>query len=619
MKRQECRIIFEPSGRQVYVLLNSILLEAAAQAGLILQTPCGGAGKCGKCKVRIISGDCPPSGNCAAVLGQENVNNGYRLACQAKIAGDLVIEMPPESLFEAQQQILTGGAGEGRFDLQPAVSKHYLELKKPEQKHTLSDIEQIRAAIAPAAFDKISIAAMRMLPPVLRQNHFKGTVVLADRELIGFEPDDTSAKCYGIAVDIGTTTLAAMLVNLATGMDLAVEARINPQTSYGDDVISRIRRCREDKNGLRHLQRVIIGALNDIIDELILNAKVERSDVYEVVMAGNTTMQQIACGIDPSSLGELPFVAAFSDALEVSAAEMGLDINPDGRVYVFPQIGGFVGGDTVAGMVASRLIYQDGITLLVDIGTNGEIVLKHKNGILATSVAAGPAFEGARISCGMRAAGGAIEKVIVNDDLLYNVIGNTRPAGICGSGLIDLAAELLRIGAMDETGRLVSSSEAPAGLPNALRKRLVEKNAQTVFLLAQKSETVSGQALFVTQRDIRELQLATAAIRSGINILLQMAQIKADDVELVLLAGGFGNFIRRNHARRIGLLPAIPCERIRFIGNASLLGAKRALLSVTEKEHAASAIRAVEHIDLSLSPQFQDEFSAAMIFPGGNF
>jgi len=616
MKRLEYKVIFEPTGRQVYVLPESILLEAAAQAGLILQTPCGGTGKCGKCKVRITNGNCKPSSTCLAVLGKENIEKGFRLACQAKVGEDLTIEIPNESLFESQQQILIQGS-EDKLHLQPAVGKFYIDLGQPDQKNALSDIERIRSAVKPAVFNNISIATMRMLPAALRRNQFKGTVVLADHELIDFEPGDTRSKCFGVAMDIGTTTLVGTLVNLNSGDDVAIDARINPQTSYGDDVISRIRLCREDNKGMSQLQRVIIGAMNDIIDKLIIDGKISRGDIYEVVFAGNTTMQQIACGIDPSALGEMPFVPAFTDALELDSSDMGLEINSNGRVYVFPQIGGFVGGDTVAGLVASRLVNLDETTLFVDIGTNGEIVLKHKNRIMATSVAAGPAFEGARISCGMRATGGAIEKVVINEDIIFNVIGNTRPAGLCGSGLIDLIAELLRVGAVDQTGRILSHSELPAGMSNLLRKRFVEKDGHISFILAHKSETVSGQPLVITQKDVRELQLANAAIRSGINILLSMENLEPDNIDSVLLAGAFGNFIRRNHARRIGLLPPVHCERVRFIGNASLMGAKRAVLSVAEKEHASQIARMVKHIDLSLSPEFQTEFSNAMIFPEG--
>ncbi|MBI3987280.1 MAG: DUF4445 domain-containing protein, partial [Lentisphaerae bacterium] len=396
---------------------------------------------------------------------------------------------------------------------------------------------------------------------------------------------------------------------------LGVEARINPQTSYGDDVISRIRKCREDREGLPRLQEVVLEAVNEIIDELARKADISRSLIYEVVFAGNTAMQEILCGIDPSALGELPFSPVFNEALQLDARDLRLTIHPDGKVYVFPQIGGFVGGDTVAGIAVSRLDRDRAPVLFVDIGTNGEIVLAHHGRLIATSVAAGPAFEGARISCGMRAAGGAIEKVLLDGDVRINVIGNIRPAGLCGSGLIDLAAELLRVGIVDFTGRIQAPDEVPAGLSAALRERLVNQDGHWHFILVQGDETASGEPLLLTQKDIRELQLATAAIRAGIRILLGMEGLDVGELHGVLLAGAFGNFIRRNHARRIGLLPPLPGNRIRFIGNASLFGAKRALLSVDEKNYASRLAKTTRHVDLSLSPDFQMEFSSAMLFP----
>ena len=614
VKRQEFKIVFEPTGRQVYALPGTILLEAAALAGVIVQTPCGGAGTCGKCRVRVVSGSCPPTSACKAALGEPEIASGWRLACQAKVLSDLVVEVPDRSLFEAQQQILVRDEGAGVV-LQPAVGKHYVELGIPGSMDSRSDVDRIHRAIHPFTFKRAGLHLLRTLPGALRRQAFAGTAVVVDNVMIDFEPGNTAAQCYGVAFDIGTTTLVGTLVNLATGADLAVEARINPQTSYGDDVISRIRKCREEPKGLAQLQRVILGAMNDIVDALIQRAAVSRESVYEVTLAGNTTMQQIVCGIDPSALGELPFSPVFTDALSLTASELSLDIHPNGRVFVFPQIGGFVGGDTVAGIVASRLDREADPVLLVDIGTNGEIVLAHKGKLIATSVAAGPAFEGARISCGMRATAGAIEKVMIEADVRVNVIGNARPAGLCGSGLIDVVSELLRVGVLDATGRILAPGELPASAPAAVRKRLVERDGHTDLMLAGKAETASGEPLYITQRDVRELQLASAAIRSGINILLAMEGLRPSEVGGVLLAGGFGNFIRRNHARRIGLLPPIAGRKIRFIGNASSLGAKRALLSVAEKKYASEIARVVRHVDLSLSPEFQMEFGAAMMFP----
>lgn len=614
MKRQEYKVSFEPTGRQVFALPGTILLEAAARAGLIIQTPCGGAGTCGKCRVKVVSGKCPPTSTCQKVLGEEAVGQGYRLACQAKLQSDLVVEIPETALFETQQQILVSDAG-GAVELQPAVIKRYVELGRPQQTDARSDVARLRAAIQPCSFPQVSLETIRGLYGKLRQSDFKGTVVLADDELVDFEPGNTVAQCYGVALDIGTTTLVGTLVNLATGADLAIEARINPQTSYGDDVIARIRKCREEPDGLTQLQRMVIGAINDIIDELIRVTRVTRASIYEVTLAGNTAMQEIACGINPAALGELPFAPVFTEALQVKAADLNLNINPSGRAYVFPQIGGFVGGDTVAGIIASRLDRESQPVLLVDIGTNGEIVLAHGGKLIATSVAAGPAFEGARISCGMRATSGAIEKVVIQNDVCVNVIGNTRPAGLCGSGLIDAAAEMLRLGLLDSTGRIIGPAEAPETAGRLLRKRLLERDGHVDFTLVTAAESASGEPLFLTQKDIRELQLASAAIRSGINILLKLEGLTPADLSHVFIAGAFGNFIRRNHARRIGLLPAIPSDRIWFIGNASSLGAKRALLSVAEKRQAADIAARVRHVDLSLSPEFQAEFGNAMIFP----
>jgi uncharacterized 2Fe-2S/4Fe-4S cluster protein (DUF4445 family) len=340
--------------------------------------------------------------------------------------------------------------------------------------------------------------------------------------------------------------------------------------------------------------------------------------VYELTLADNSTMQQVFCGYDTSALGEVPFVQVFADAQYLPAARLGFTLHPAAEVYVFPQIGSFVGGDTVAGMIAARLDRWDKPVLFVDIGTNGEIVLAANGRMLATSTAAGPAFEGARIRQGMRATTGAIEKVIVGEDVRLNVIGNARPSGLCGTALVDAAAGLLRAGLLEPTGRIVSAADAPADTPPALRARLVSTGAETNFMLAAGSDTASGEPIFFWQHDARELQLATGAVRAGINILLRHAGIAPDQLGAVLLAGAFGNFMRRNNARRIGLLPQVPCDRIRFIGNAASLGAKLALLSSDERDYAARLALRTEHVDLSLDPGFQMEFAEAMLFPDGD-
>jgi uncharacterized 2Fe-2S/4Fe-4S cluster protein (DUF4445 family) len=611
-RNNEVKVIFEPSGRAVYVLPGTVMLEAAAQAGFIINSPCGGSGTCGKCVVLIRAGECPPQPNETAVLGHARVLGGARMACQARIVTPLTVEIPESSLFQAQQQILTGDAG-GPVQVKPRIRKQYIELTPPTQHDANSDLDRVRAVVGDC---QAHIAAVRQLPGALRTGGFKVTAVLVDDELIAVEAGDTTAACFGIAFDIGSTTLVGTLVNLATGADVAVAARVNPQTSFGDDVVSRIQKCRTDDKGLAQLHGAVMDGVNKIIDELLRKTSVGRQYIYEIVFAGNTTMQSILCGIDPFALGELPFVPAFREALECHAADLHLHVNPVAKIYIFPQIGGFVGGDTVAGIVATRLDRSSAPALLVDIGTNGEIVLFSGGILWATSVAAGPAFEGARITNGMRAATGAIEKILLDGDVRLNVIGNTKPAGLCGTGLIDVAAELLRTGILDPSGRILSAEEVPASVPAALKARLVEHGHEVDFLLASAGESATQQPLFLYQRDIRELQLANGAIRAGINILLRTAGLQPSDLDSVLLAGAFGNFIRRNHARRIGMLPPIPCSRIRFVGNTASFGAKRALLSIEEKSYAARIMRDVRHVDLSLDPEFQMEFAEAMLLPG---
>jgi uncharacterized 2Fe-2S/4Fe-4S cluster protein (DUF4445 family) len=608
---KEVKIVFQPSGRTVHALPGTVILETAALAGFIIHTPCGGTGKCSKCVILIRSGTCPATEQEVTALGKVRTDEGARLACLARITGPITIEIPENSLFQTHQQILTGDTGD-KCEVDPRVRKAVIQIPPSSPHETRSDLERLQEAGISAP---LTLFALRSLPGVLRSAGGRLTVVQADHDVIALEPGDTSSACYGIAFDIGSTTLVGTLVDLLTGTDVAVAARVNPQTSFGDDVISRIQKCRAEKGGLTQLQSSVLEGINRIIDELERKTRISRLSIYEVVFAGNTTMQQILCGIDPSALGELPFTPAFRNALEFTALDLSIHIHPCAKVYVFPQLGGFVGGDTTAGIVATRLDRTTEPTLLVDIGTNGEIVLKHGPLLLATSVAAGPAFEGARITNGMRATSGAIEKIILDEDVQLNVIGNKKPAGLCGTGLIDIAAELLRVGILDVTGRILPPDEVPEKLPSALRARLMEDKGETHFLLVPKTESATGSPIFLYQRDVRELQLANAAIRAGINILLKMAGLEASQLGAILLAGGFGNFIRRNHARRIGMLPPIPCDKIRFVGNTSSFGAKRVLLSTLEKDYAARVVKQVRHVDLSLDPDFHLEFSNAMLFP----
>jgi len=609
----EVKVRFQPSGRSVYVLPGTTLFEAAARAGIILQSPCGGAGTCGKCRVRVASGTCPPTETCRRILGDDEVERGMRLACQARVQGDCVVDVPDTSLFESRTRILTAGS-EGSHDLDPAVVKTYVEMQPPTSGDDLSDLLRLERALGRSVH--VHLDVLRTLPDDMRSAGFKGTAVVCCDRLLAFEPGDTRQQTYGVAVDLGTTTVVALLVDFNTARECAVTAAMNPQVPFGDDVISRILQVRENPDALPQMQNKAAEVINELIGVLCKEAGVERRNIYEVAIAGNTTMQHLFCGISPAALGEVPFPPAFHRGLALPVSETAVDIHPNGRLYVFPNIGGFVGGDTVAGLLATGLDRRDGPALFIDIGTNGEIVLAHKGRLLAASTAAGPAFEGARITHGMRATDGAIEKIALTDgDITWNVVGNTRPAGICGTALIDLAAILLRVGVLDSTGRILGADELPDRVPPAFRKRLRPNDGHVDFLIVPEDLSATGDPILLFQRDVRELQLASGAIRAGVAILLRRAGLAPNDLEEVLLAGGFGNFVRRSNARRIGLLPDIPTERVRYVGNTSIMGAKSALLSRSARRRAEEIAARVEHVDLSLDPEFQMEFGMAMIFP----
>ena len=638
MLEQEVLVTFQPSGKTVYVLKGTRLVEAAAGAGITLDVPCGGEGTCGKCRVIVRRGACPATPAELELLSEQELAGGYRLACQSLVCGPTTVEIPESSLLAAHHKILTQSQTATGLSTDPVIHKRYVEMPPPDRTDDRADLARLSDAVGPLEAD---LELVRKIPGLLRDSNYRGTAVLADGRLIDFEPGNTEAECFAVALDIGTTTLVAMLLDLNGGAELGVASRLNPQTSFGDDVLSRILHAREKPQGLNELHETVIEAVDDMIGELAEQAAVRRERIYEATFSGNTTMQQLLCRIDPRWLGEVPFVAAVGDRVLAPAVRLGIHIHPRGRVYVMPIIGGFVGGDTVSGIIAAQLNEAEGPTLLVDIGTNGEIVLFADGKLLAAATAAGPAFEGAGISHGMRGSTGAVEKVIgpkkepglicrngpvgashklnlvpFSGRLRTNVIGNVAPVGLCGSALIDLAAELLRFGVLTPEGRLLSSDELPDNLPDDLRRRVIGQGGSTAFVLVSESETGTGKDIVVTQRDFRQLQLAGGAIRAGIAILLGRVGLRPEELDGVLIGGGFGNFIRRSNAQRIGLLPPeIQRHRIRYLGNTSLAGARLVAISKKARKSAEDLARRTEHIDLSTDPNFQMIFAEAMIFP----
>ncbi len=613
MRESEVPVTFQSLEKTVYVLRGTKLLEAAAEADVVLASPCGGEGTCGKCRVVVADGGGPPTPAEETLLSQEELRAGCRLACQCAVDGPVSLLVPRDSIAAAAHQIMASSADVARADVDPIVYKRYVELSPPVRGDDAPDLLRLERAIGPLDVD---VELLRGLPGLLRRGGFRGTAVVADGRLLDFERENSEWRAYAAAFDVGTTTLAGALLDANSGRDLAVVSRLNPQTRFGDDVVARILRVRTDPDAMRTLQAAICAALDEMLGELCQTAEIPREHVYELTLAGNTTMQQLLCGVDVSPLGEVPFVPAAGRSLLIPAAQLRLGIHPRGRAWIMPVIGGFVGGDTVAGVLATGVIDAVGPTLFVDIGTNGEIVLAAKGKFWAASTAAGPAFEGARILHGMRGAAGAIEKVVVDGRLRINVIGDVPPLGLCGSALIDAAAELLRHGLLVPQGRLLWADQLPSGVVPDLARRIVAYEGRPAFLLAGEEETGHGRPILLTQRDLRELQLAAGAIRAGIALLLQRAGLGPQDLDRVLVGGGFGNFIRRSNAQRIGLLPSgVEHCRIRYQGNTSLSGARLAAVSGRARKLADEIARRIEHVDLSRDPEFHAAFAEAMIFP----
>jgi len=605
------KVTFQPDGLRALVPKGTSIIEAARLVGIDLQAPCGGKGQCGKCVVRVIRGDIEPSPSDREHLSQEEIDKGYRLACQACVSGELVLKIPYSTRLYAQK-ILVEGKVE-KVALEPNVKKIYGKLPKPELRDQRGDWERIRDFLDVEDSQlRCDLEVLRSLPQKLREEDFQGTFIIIGDEFLGVEEGDTSDRSYGVALDIGTTTLVATLVDLNSGDPVAVTAEMNPQAVYGEDVVSRINYASNDSRGLEKLNKDVIDAINGMIEDLCCQAGIKRDFIYELTAVGNTTMSHLFLKIPPKYLALYPYVPTFQRAMQVPARELGIHINPGGKIYTFPNIAGFVGGDTVGVILTSRLDEDRGVRLAIDIGTNGEIALSARGRLLVASTAAGPAFEGARISQGMRGTSGAIERVKIDDAGVHvEVIDNLPPRGICGSGLIDAVAQLLQLGILDQTGRLRTREELSGRISNRVLERLTPDG----FLLVPEEETGIDGPITLSQRDIRELQLAKGAIAAGIRLLERELGISDENLSEVLLAGAFGNYLDKRSAQTIGLIPPIPLERVKFIGNAASAGAIMALLSKGARERAEKIARSAEHIELATREDFQDEFARAMLFP----
>jgi uncharacterized 2Fe-2S/4Fe-4S cluster protein (DUF4445 family) len=539
------------------------------------------------------------------------VRERFRLSCQMPAVADCSIAAMPER-EELGHQILAdaGSFAPGAMPLESGVEKRALRCQAPQdENHQTSDIEQVLACLPEGTSRELPLAVYRKLPGVLREELGQLTVTTFGNQAIDVEPGDTSDRMYGMAFDIGTTTVVASLHCLRTGEQLASQAAVNPQAVHGGDLMSRIAYAQFDAKKLQVLRGRVLNQVNDFIESLTKQAGVAPEHVYKIVVAGNTCMHHLFLGIDTSYLGLAPYAPVVRDPISIPATEIPLKKAPNARVCLLPILAGFVGADTMAGIVATRIYASEGVRLLVDIGTNGEVVLGSKDRLLACSAPAGPTFEGGQVRHGMRGAVGAIEKVRIGDDVECEVIGDAPAIGICGSGLIDAVAKMLDAGVLDPAGRLWRPGAGP--LPERLRERIVADGEGRAFVLVRAEESGRGEDILLTQGDIRQLQLAKAAIYGGVLMLQKIMGIGDGPIEEVLLSGGFGNYVNIQSAVRIGLLPALPVERISYVGNTALLGAQLALMSETERALAFEVAGKVEHVALATRPEFQDLFVEA--------
>jgi len=593
------------------------VLQAADRAGLAIERVCGGRGTCGKCRVVLAEGTL---GACTEAelrnLSEDERRDGYRLACQARLESTsrVTLSIPDEARHETIH-ILASGIDNGR-PVDPWVTRHYLRVPAAELEDQTADLDALERAwraveTAPLG---LSLHALRQLPRALREENGLVTLTRVDEMIVRVEGGRRSEPLLGMAYDIGTTTVVGYLMDLTTGEELAVSSELNPQTRHGDNVISRIQYADEVADGLETLQVEIAGALNRILTASTKEQGRRPEEVLAATVVGNTTMQHLLLGVSPSHLAQSPYVPAYTGAQRVQGAEIGLRSDPGAHVWLLPNIAGWVGADTVGVLLSTGIYDEAEPALAIDIGTNGEMAMGSRDRLVTCSTAAGPAFEGAHISCGMRASAGALDQISIRDDVRWHAISDGAPRGVCGSGLVDAVSELLRTGVIDRQGRLQSPDTiADHGYP-ALADRVQGENRHRTFDLVLASEGSSGRPVQLTQRDIRELQLAKGAVRAGIEILMTELGLEPEDIRKVYLAGAFGNYIQPESALGIGLLPYFPNATLIPVGNAAGSGARLALLSHRERALASKLLEHVEYLELSGRPDFQDEFVNAMLF-----
>ncbi len=622
-------ITINPGQKIFTVKKGTLLLDVLKQAGVNITTPCGGKGNCGKCKVIVFFSGASKmdllNSNEQKWLSEEEIKAGYRLACQCYLYQNSTITLPSFTVIEENDSKIRSenkyNLFSPEFKLLVSIKKIFLRLNPPTLKDQRSDWTRIKDGLnnlhnTPHRNWEISPELLSNIPQLLRDNDFSITIVLYQNKVIAVEAGDTCEEQYGVAFDIGTTTIAVYLVDLSTGKEICATAYTNPQFIYGDDVISRIEFVRKDIKNRNKIQQELISSLNQMIISLTKKTGISLSRIYFAVIVGNTSMQHFLWSLPVENLAFSPYIPVVTDSIIQDAQNLpNFCLIPHAKVYSAPNVSAYVGGDIIADLIDIFVWQKIGKILLVDLGTNGEIVLISNGKIWACATAAGPAFEGARISSGMRATRGAIDSIIINRQKIdYQVIGRTKAAGLCGSGIIDLIASLLKLKIIRPDGRLINKEECLESISQHIKQRIITGKEGNKFLVVPAEESATGKPIYLTQKDIREVQLAKGAVAAGIRILLKHAQLEPAEIEEIFLTGAFGNVLNTESTLDIGLIPDIYSGNIYSIGNAAGKGAVKLLLSEEMRAKAEHIAHKIQYVELSAQYNFPKIFAEAMFF-----
>ncbi len=625
----ECTVTFLPHARDISVPEGESLIRAALQAGVHINASCGGEGVCGKCRVQLESGSV--DGGTTERISDDDIEKGFRLACLSRVSGDATVRIPIESSVDRsvmnlqatprrtakiQQMDFEVLKEEGLFI--PPVEKILLNLSPPDAQNNMPDVTRLVEYLKLEADEhklELTLPVIRKLPSALRDGNFQLTVTMmrpvrsdGKNLILNVQPGDTTDSNYAVAMDIGTTTIYGQLIDLTTGECLAEAGDFNGQISYGEDVITRIIYA-EKPGGLQKLHEVVVSTINSVLGKIIKKSKIDREDISTITFSGNTTMTQLFLQIDPRNIRRAPYVPTATLYPPFAAADVGVHINEHAIALNYPQVSSFVGGDIVAGVMGSGMYRNEELTLFLDIGTNAELVVGNKDWLACTACSAGPAFEGGGVEFGMRAAKGAIEDFSI-DPISYEpmifTIGDVRPKGICGSGLITMAAVMFEIGVINNRGKFNRDHETA---------RIRQTNDIWEYVVAWKEETQIDRDIVLTEPDLDNLIRAKGAIYSGCMTLIEEVGLTMDMVERIILAGGFGSYIDLEKAMTIGLLPEIDADRVTFIGNGSLMGARMSSLTNRIRKDVVSVTQKMTNFELSETPSYMDNYIAAMFLP----